>query len=34
MERYADEVLKANKIQSKPDIDKVMLRKFMEHAGS
>ena len=34
MDRYADELLKANKIQSKPDIDKVMLRQFMEHAGT
>jgi hypothetical protein len=29
MDRYADELLKAQKIQTRPDIDKIMPRQFM-----
>ena len=32
MERYADELLKAKKIKTTPDIDKIMLRQFMKTA--
>jgi ABC-type nitrate/sulfonate/bicarbonate transport system substrate-binding protein len=32
MDRYADELVKARKIETMPDIDKIMLRQFMEQA--
>lgn len=32
MDRYADELLKANKIETRPNLDKIMWRQFMEHA--
>jgi ABC-type nitrate/sulfonate/bicarbonate transport system substrate-binding protein len=34
MDRYADELLKAGKIETRPDIDKIMLRQFMEQAAA
>jgi ABC-type nitrate/sulfonate/bicarbonate transport system substrate-binding protein len=32
MDRYADELLKAKKIETRPDLDKIMLRQFMQQA--
>jgi hypothetical protein len=32
MDRHAEELLKAKKIEARPDIDKIMLRQFMEQA--
>ena len=34
MDRYADELLKARKIETMPDIDKMLPRQFMEQAQS
>ena len=34
MDRYADDLVAAKKIQARPDIDKMLLRQFMEHAAA